>query len=162
LDKRLVDKHYLLEKFPGKGGWTYVRIPEITKDKRAHFGMVKVRGTIDGVEIRKFHIMPMGGGGMFFPVNAAIRKKIKKQEGDRVHIILFPDHEPLEVPEEMMLCLEEEPEALSFFKSLTESEQKFYIDWIYSAKKEETKIGRLAKAINRLLKGRKLYDKEKD
>lgn len=123
--------------------------------------MLKVRGTVDGVEIRKFHIMPMGNGGMFFPVNATIRKKIKKQEGDQVHIILFPDLEPLDVPEEMMLCLEEEPGALHFFKSLSESEQKFYIDWIYSAKKEETKIDRLAKAINRLVKGQKLYEKEK-
>jgi hypothetical protein len=160
LDKPLVDKTYLLERFPGKGGWTYVRIPEITKDKRGRFGMVKVRGTVDGVEIRKYHLMPMGNGSMFFPVNAVIRKKIKKEEGDRVHIILFPDHEPLEVPEDMLLCLEEEPAAWTFFKSLSESEQKFYIDWIYSAKKEETKIDRLAKTINRLAKRQKLYDKE--
>lgn len=158
-DKPLVNNHYLLEKFPGKGGWTYVRIPEIIKENRKNFGMVKVRGTVDGVEIRKFHIMPMGSGGMFFPVNADIRRKIKKQEGDQVHIILFPDLEPLEVPEEMMLCLEEEPQALRFFKSLSESEQKFYIDWIYSAKKEETRISRLAKTINRLLRGQKLYEK---
>ncbi len=122
--------------------------------------MVKVRGTVDGVEIRKYHLMPVSKGGMFFPVNAAIRKKIKKEEGDQVHIILFPDHEPLEVPEELLLCLEEEPSALTFFKSLSESEQKFYIDWIYSAKKEETKINRLAKAINRLVKKQKLYQKE--
>lgn len=137
-----------------------MRIPEITKDIRAHFGMVKVRGTIDGYEIRKYHVMPMGKGSMFLPVNAAIRKNIKKQEGDQVRIILFPDDEPLEVPQDMLLCLEEEPQALAFFKSLSESEQKFYIDWIYSAKKEETKIDRLAKAINRLLKGQKLYQKE--
>ncbi len=124
--------------------------------------MVKVRGTVDGVEIRKYHLMPMANGGMFFPVNATIRKKIKKQEGDRVHIILFPDHEPLELPEEMLLCLQEEPAAWTFFKSLSESEQKFYIDWIYSAKKEETKISRLAKTINRLVKKQKLYDKEEE
>lgn len=119
MDKPLVNKTYLLEKFPGKGGWTFVRIPEITKDKRAHFGMVKVRGTIDDYEIRKYHVMPMGNGGMFLPVNAAIRKNIKKQEGDQVRIILFLDNEPLEVPEEMLLCLQEEPEALAFFKSLS-------------------------------------------
>lgn len=160
MDKPLVNKSYLLEKYPGKGGWTYVCIPEISKDKRARFGTVKVRGTVDGVEIRKYHLMPMSNGAMFFPINAAIRKKIKKQEGDRVHIILFADDEPHEVPQEMLLCLEEEPQAFAFFKSLSESERKFYIDWIYSAKKEETKINRLAKAINRLLKGQKLYEKE--
>lgn len=59
----------------------------------------------------------------------------------------------------MLLCLQDEPTALKFFKSLSESEQKFYIQWIYSAKKDETKVDRLAKTIDRLLKGLKMYDK---
>lgn len=159
--KPLVDKLYLLEKFPGKGGWTFTRIPEIPQDKKAHFGWVKVRGTIDGYEIRKYHLMPMGNGMLFLPVKAEIRKNTKKKEGDFVHVILYPDNEPLEVPEEMLMCLQDEPEALHFFNSISESEQKFYIQWIYSAKKEETKIDRLAKTINRLQKKLKLYDKEK-
>lgn len=156
--KALVDKEYLLEKYPGKGGWTFARIPEIKQDKKAHFGWVKVRGTIDGFEIRKYHLMPMGDGNLFLPVKVEIRKKVKKEAGDFVHIILFPDTEPLEIPEEMLLCLQDEPKAFNFFKSLSESEQKFYIQWIFSAKKEETKIDRLAKSINRLSQGLKLYD----
>lgn len=151
----------MLEKFHGKGGWTYAPIPEILQDKNAHFGWVKVRGTIDGYEIRKYHLMPMGNGKLFLPVKAEIRKKIKKEEGDKVHVILYPDKEPLEVPEEMLLCMKDEPAALKFFNSLSESEQKFYIQWIYSAKKEETKVDRLAKTIDRLFAGLKFYDKEK-
>ena len=158
--KPLVNKKIVLEKFHGKGGWTYARIPEILQDKKAHFGWVKVRGTIDGYEIRKYHLMPMGNGKLFLPVKAEIRKKIKKDEGDKVHVILYPDNEPLEVPEEMLLCLRDEPAALKFFNSLSESERKFYIQWIYSAKKDETKVDRLAKSIDRLLQGLKMYDKE--
>jgi hypothetical protein len=158
--KPLVDKKYVLEKISGKGGWTFARIPEILQDKKSPFGWVKVRGTIDGYEIRKHHLMPMGNGNLFLPVKAEIRKIINKKEGDTVHIILFKDNEPLEVPEEMLLCLEDEPQALTFFNKLTESEQKFYIQYIYSAKKEETKIDRLAKTINKLVKGLKMYDKE--
>ena len=156
----LVNKKYLLEKYPGKGGWTYARIKEIPQDKKAHFGWVKVKGTIDGFEIRKYHLMPMGDGKLFLPVRAEIRKKIGKKEGDWVHIILYPDNEPLVIPEEMLLCLEDEPIALKFFNQLTESEQKYYIQWVYSAKKEETKIERMAKTVNRLGKGLKMYDKE--
>ena len=158
--KPLVNKKIVLEKFHGKGGWTYARIPEILQDKKAHFGWVKVRGTIDGYEIRKYHLMPMGNGKLFLPVKAEIRKKIKKDEGDKVHVILYPDNEPLEVPREMLLCLRDEPAALKFFNSLSESERKFYIQWIYSAKKDETKVDRLAKSIDRLLQGLKMYDKE--
>ena len=159
LMKPLVNRKYLLERFKGKGGWTYAQIPEILQNKNNPFGWVKVRGTIDGYEIRKCHLMPMGNGKLFLPVKAEIRKAIKKKEGDYVHVVLYPDNEPLEVPEEMLLCLNDEPAALKFFKSLSESEQNYYIQWIYSAKKEETKIERLAKTINRLMNGWKMYDK---
>lgn len=160
VEKPLINKKYLLEKFPGKGGWTFARIPDIPQDKKAHFGWVKVKGTIDGFAISKYHLMPMGDGNLFLPVRAEIRKKIGKKDGDKVHIVLYPDNEPLEVPEELLLCLQDEPQALRFFKTLTESEQKYYIQWIYSAKKEETKIRRMAASIDKLAKGLKLYIKE--
>ena len=101
----------------------------------------------------------MGNGMLFLPVRAEIRKKIKKKEGDMVHVILYPDNESLDVPEEMMLCIKDEPSAWKFFKSLSESEQKFYIQWISSAKKEQTKIDRLAETVNRLMKGLKRHEK---
>lgn len=51
----LVDKDYLLERTPGNGGWTYAPIPEVPQDKKAPFGWVKVKGSINGVEIKKHH-----------------------------------------------------------------------------------------------------------
>ena len=44
-EKPLVDKKYLLEKFPCKGGWTYTIIPEILPDKNSPFSWVKVKGS---------------------------------------------------------------------------------------------------------------------
>lgn len=157
--KRLINKRYKLEKFPGKGGWTFARIPEVLQDKNKPFGWVKVRGFIDGVEIRKYHLMPMGDGNLFLAVKAEIRKKIGKKEGDIVHVVLYQDTEPLEIPKEMLDCLRDEPKALRFFNSLSESERKFYIDWVYSAKRENTRVDRLARSVDRLMKGLKMYDK---
>lgn len=157
--KALINKKLVLERFHGKGGWTYVQVPGIERSRTTPFGWIKVKGSIDGYVIKKYHLMPMGKGRLFLPVKAEIRKKLRKDEGDFVRVILFADNEPLEVPEEMLLCLQEEPQALKFFNSLTESERKYYINWIYSAKKEETKIDRLAKTINRLLQGLKMYDR---
>jgi len=94
-EKPLVNKKYLLEKFPGKGGWTFAAIPEIMPDKNAPFSWVKVKGSIDGVEIDKYHLMPSGKGTLFLSVKADIRKKINKQAGDYVHVILELDNEPL-------------------------------------------------------------------
>ena len=133
--KPLVNKQHLLERFEGKGGWIFARIPEIIKDKNAPFGWVKAMGIIDGVVIKKYHLMPMGNGSLFLPVKAEIRRKIGKQAGDMIHVILFHDNESLEVPGELRMCLEDDPSALTFFKSLSESEQRYYINWIYAAKK---------------------------
>jgi len=158
LEKPLVDKKYLLEKFPGKGGWTFTVISEIPPDKKAWFGWVKVKGTIDDFEIKKYRLMSMKNGKLFLPVRAEIRKKIGKQEGDWVHVTLFADNDPIDVPKDLMLCLEDEPEALKNFLSFSESEQQGYIDWIYAAKKEETKVERIAETVNKALKNLKLRD----
>ena len=156
--KPIVNKKCELEKFPGKGGWTFARIPEVAQDRKKPFGWVKVRGTIDGYEIKKHSLAPMGDGTLFLAVRAEIRKKIRKNAGDVIHVILYPDNEELELPDEMELCLKDEPKALLFFKSLSGSEQKHYIDWIYSAKKDETKVERIAQTIDRLLEGLRRYD----
>ena len=155
-DKPLVNKTYLLEKFPGKGGWTYAQIPEILQDKHSPFGWVRVRGTIDNFEIKGYHLMPMRNGKLFLPVKADIRKKIKKQVGDFVQVILFADNSPIEIPEELKLCFLNEPKELETFLTYTNGEQKAFIDWIYSAKNDETIINRIARTLDKLAKGQKL------
>jgi len=158
MEEPFVSQLYLLEKFPGKGGWTFVRIPEIPPDKKAHFGWVRVKGTIDGFSISKYHLMPMGNGSLFLPVKLEIRKRIGKKEGDYVFVTLYPDIDPLVVPEEMLICIQYEPIALNFFNTLSESEKGYYITWIYSTKKEETKVKRMARAIDRLTLGKRMFD----
>ena len=161
MEKPLVDKEYLLEKYCGKGGWTFTIIPEILPDKHSPFGWVKVKGSIDGYEIKNYHLLPTvhGDNRLFLSVKAEIRKAIKKEAGDYVHIILYPDNEPLEVPEELLLCLQEDAKALQFFNSLSENEQHNYVKWIYSAKTDRTKVDRIAKTLDRLAKNQKYYDK---
>ena len=158
--KPLVNKKYKLERFQGKGGWTYALIPEVKPDKNSPFGWIKVKGTIDDFEIRKSRLVPMGNGKLFLPVKAEIRKKIGKKQGDHVKIVLFPDNDPLEIPEDLQLCLDDEPRALTFFRSLSESEQMFYIQWVTDAKREQTKVDRLTKTIDRLVRGLKRFDRE--
>ncbi len=158
-EKPAVDKECLMEKFSGKGGWTYVTIPEIPQNPKAPFGWVKVRGSIDTYELKQYKLMPMGNGQLFLPVKAAIRKKIGKQAGDNVKVILYLDETPLEIPEEILLCFQNEPKKVyDFFSNLKESEQKAYIDWIYSAKTEDKKVDRIVKMMEKLALGKKLYD----
>jgi Domain of unknown function (DUF1905)/Bacteriocin-protection, YdeI or OmpD-Associated len=159
MEKPLVNKKYKLHKYPGKGGWIYAVIEEIAPDKRAKFGCVQVSGSIDGFELKRYKLMPMGNGKLFLPVRAEIRKAISKTEGDTIHVILYADNTSIEIPQEFLLCLEDEPAAKQFFFKLTQSEQSFYIKWIYEAKQEVTKIKRIAESITRLLKKEKFYAK---
>ncbi len=143
-----VEGEYLLEKFPGKGGWTYARIPEIVQDKSKPFGWVVVKGSIDSFELDQYKLMPMGDGKLFLPVKADIRKKIKKQAGDYVRVVLEPVEEHVNIPNEIIECFEmEAPKLLDNFKSLSLGAQKSYLDWIYEAKKEETKVQRITKMM---------------
>lgn len=146
----LVHKDYLLERFPGKGGWTYARIPEILQNKHAHFGWVRVRGTIDAYEIKGYNLMSMGNGQLFLPVKAAIRKKIGKQEGDYVKVILYADKLPTELPEELRLILADEPKLYQNFLDQSLSEQKSMVEWIYAAKTEDKRVERIVQMFSRL------------
>ncbi|MBK9636866.1 MAG: DUF1905 domain-containing protein [Bacteroidetes bacterium] len=158
-EKPLVDKKYLLEKYPGKGGWTYAIISDIFPDKKAPFRWVKVKGSIDDYTFKNYTLMPMGNGKLFLPVKAAIRKLIGKKEGDWVHVILHTDNSPIEIPEEFLLCLKDVAIAHKNFMNFTSGQQKEYIDWIYSAKKEETRVERMAISIGKIENGGKLRDK---
>lgn len=152
----LINTQITLERMPGKGGWTFARIHGIEKDKDgAPFGMVRVRGSIDGYELDSCSIMPMGSGGLFLPVKAEIRKKIKKEEGDTVHIILFKDDEPYKIPPELQLRLEEEGVYKQFQKHKP-WEQRMCARWIFSAKRPETANERIIKTIFRLRRNEKI------
>lgn len=152
----IVNDAFVLKKIPGKGGWTYADLPQVVPGTNTPFGWVKVKGTIDGVAISKYHLMPSGNGNLFLPVKAEIREKIKKEAGDTVHVILYPDDVPSEMPEEMLLCLQDEPAALRFFNSLKDEEKQDCIKWVYSAKTDDAKTERLAELINSLAAGRRL------
>jgi len=149
-----------MHRMAGKGGWTYVLVPKIMQDEKRPFNYVKVKGTIDGYEISKMNLMPMSRiEHHFLPVKSEIRKAIGKEAGAMVKVVLYHDADPQEIPAEMLECLQDEPKAMKFFNQLRESEKKYYIQWVYGAKKEETRINRMATAINRMSEGLKMYDK---
>ncbi|HMQ48197.1 MAG TPA: YdeI/OmpD-associated family protein [Saprospiraceae bacterium] len=150
-EQPLVNQEYLLQKFPGKGGWTYAAIPEILQNKNNPFGWVQVKGSIDGFELKQYKLMPMGNGQLFLPVKAAIRKKIGKEAGDYVRVILYADHSSVEIPAEILDCFEQEPpSSLQNFLALSNGEKKAYLDWIYEAKTADTKAKRILTMLEQM------------
>ena len=154
----LVDKQYLVKKKDDKGGWTYVALSDIPPNEKNGLGLIRVSGFIDTYALKQFNLLPMKDGSMLLPLKAAVRKKIGKKEGDTVHVILFSDDSPVVIPDDIRVCLSDSAKAYQFFLSLSESNQKYYIDWIEEAKRMETKVERLCKMIERLENGLKFYD----
>jgi len=150
----IVSKSYQLQRFCGKGGWTYALIPEIPQNPKNPFGWVIVKGWIDDYELSQVKLMPMGNGQLFLPVKASIRNKIHKSAGDIVFIELALDDSVVQIPDELLDCFSEAPKSvLKTFMSFTQGQQKAYIDWIYEAKMEETKALRIARMIKRVEMG---------
>lgn len=159
-EKPILNKKVQLKKIPGKGGWTYAELPGLFSDKKKSFGWSRVKGSIDGFKISQYNLMPLSGGGMFLPVKNEIRKKIGKHEGDFVHVILYKDSSEFIVPDELMVCLEDEPKALYNFNKLSLSEQRLYVLHIFSAKRTETRSKRIVQCIDKLMKGLKVHEKD--
>lgn len=60
----------------------------------------------------------------------------------------------IEVPDYFLKALKKNKEALKTFEAFSNSHKKEYVEWITEAKKEETRISRIEKAIEMLSEGK--------
>ncbi len=137
-----------------KTGWTYIEIPadiaqQLKPDNKKEF---KVKGKLDAHPISRLSVLPMGGGSFIMPLNASLRKLIGKRHGAMVKVQLEEDRSEFVFNKDFMDCLDDDPLAKKFFRSLTGSHQRYFSKWIDSAKTEPTKIKRITMAINALAK----------
>jgi uncharacterized protein YdeI (YjbR/CyaY-like superfamily) len=98
-----------------------------------------------------------GGTCHIIGVLKEIRQEIGKGLGDQVEIILEEDTEPrvIDVPGDLKNALESSPEAEIFFKSISYSHQRQWVNWIQEAKREKTRRERIARAIQMLQQGKR-------
>lgn len=149
----LLDKLLILEKFPGKGGWTFVRLPEIKTPSGKPLGWDKVRALFDEHEVAEIGLLSLGNGQRFLPVKAEIRKAIGKQAGDQMRLQLFARSEELNLREEFLICLEDDPAALQHFQSWKAQERDKYIFWIEQGQSTAQQVERMAQAVDRIAAG---------
>lgn len=138
-----------------KTGWSYIEIPKdvVQQLQPSNKKSFQVKGRLDAYEYKGVSLLPMGNGDYIMPLNASVRKAIKKNKGAMLIVEIALDTEEKKLSEDFMNCLEDEPKALKFFQSLPKSHQRYFSNWIESAKTEATKTKRIAMSVNGLAMG---------
>jgi hypothetical protein len=137
----------------GHGGGAYVLFPYDTAKEFATKGNVPVKATFNGVPytgslIKYGHPLHMLG------MLKAIREQTGKAPGDTVEVVVWKDRgiRTVEVPAQFKNLMKKAG-LLPVFEKLSYTHRKEYCRWITEAKKEETRLKRLQKAIEMLKKG---------
>jgi hypothetical protein len=137
----------------GDGGGAYLLFPYDTEKEFATKGKVPVKATFDGVPytgslIKYRNPLHMMG------VPKSIREQIGKGPSDTIEVVVWRDEEvrTVEVPPQFEKLIKKQG-LLPIFEKLSYTHRKEYSRWITDAKKEETRLRRLGKAIEMLKKG---------
>ncbi len=150
-----------LQKFGEKGDktrWTYIDVPvEVTDElKPGQKTTFRVKGTLDNHPIKLIALLPMGRshrseGGFMMPINAGMRRGIgKDEEGELVQVSLEVDNDPLPQSDDLLACLDDDPDARAHFQTLARSHQNYFSKWVEDAKTPETKANRIAQSLRGL------------
>jgi Bacteriocin-protection, YdeI or OmpD-Associated/Domain of unknown function (DUF1905) len=135
-----------------RGGGRWIELPF---DSKTVFGEARppVRGTVNGVPLRSR--LAVYGGRTYLGLRAEIRNAADIDVGDSVEVVLERDEAPREVsvPPPLAAALDGDPIAREAFDGLAFTHRREYAEWIASAKREETRERRVAKALEMLRSG---------
>jgi hypothetical protein len=152
-----------------KTGWTYIEIPaDIAQQIKPGFKKsFRVRGMLDGFEVRGMALMPMGNGNFIMALKAEVRKGIRKNAGAMLQVSIEEDTEyKVEIPDDLRECFDFEPETWTFYNSLAKSHRDYFIKWIEDAKTQETRAKRIVNTVNAMLRnwdyGKMIREMRKD
>lgn len=132
------------------GGGAFVIVPF---DVEKTFGKkrVPVHATIDGISYRGT-LVRMGSPEHLLIVRKDIRRTIGKEIGDEVNIAVWEDTDErtVDIPPDLRAALEAAPDANARFEKLAYTHRREYVQHINDAKKEETRLRRIEKTIEKL------------
>jgi hypothetical protein len=148
----------IIKKFGNKGektGWTYFEIPEditvlIAPNTKKSF---RVKGVLDEYAIKQIATLPMGNGGFIIALNAAMRKGIKKPIGAILDVKLILDLNAFTPDADLVECLNEDVSAKTIFDAFTPGVQRYYHNWVGTAKTAPTKANKIATILSALNRG---------
>lgn len=115
-------------------------------------GQVKVKALIDETIVYRGSLANMGMPCHLLGITKEIREKINKTFGDYIDVQIERDNEIREIvlPGDVADFLNDNPSAKENYNKLSYSHKKEYISWIEEAKKDETRLRRIVKFIDKM------------
>lgn len=138
----------------------YICFPYNVKEIFGTGGRIPVKAKFDG-EPYTGSLAPMGKElGHVLILVKAIRIKIGKKEGDTVSVEISEDksERTVEIPPDFKIALSKNKSVKETFDKMPYTHKKEYAVYILEAKKPETKMRRIQKAIEMIVK----YKKQKE
>jgi hypothetical protein len=137
--------------------WTFLTLPREASAKLPSRGMTSVEGTFNGLAFRAT-FEPDGQGGHWLKVDRKLREAAGAEAGDVVSLEIAPVAEEPEpkVPADLRKALAAaHPKARAAWSGITPVARRDWIQWIESAKREETHLKRIDSACDMLAKGKR-------
>jgi len=138
------------------GAWTMLLVGFNVEKDWGSRARVSVRGEIGGYKFRT-SIFPDGEGGHTMMVNKAMQHEGGAIPGKTVRVTLERDTAPrvLILPKDFKSALSANAKARATFDAFAPSHKRAYVDWITQAKREETRVARIAKSMEMIAAGKK-------
>jgi uncharacterized protein YdeI (YjbR/CyaY-like superfamily) len=138
-------------------------LPDEVLERIDKKGRIRVKGTMNGAPFA-LAIQNLKTGERYFSVSAPLRKAAKIQLSVPVQVVFeLVDENQLDVPEELLAVLEEDPEGKAAFEQLTTGYKRSLIHYITSVKNVDSRIKRAFELVQKAkyvqLHGR--YQKDK-
>ena len=137
--------------------WTFLILPKNASAKLPSRGMTAVQGAINGVSFQAM-LEPDGQKSHWLKVHRKLSESARAEAGDVVTLEIAPAAEEPEpqVPAELKKALASAaPKARAVWSDITPIARRDWIQWINSAKQEETRVRRTKNACSMLASGKR-------
>lgn len=141
---------------PKGAAWAFFVLPRAASAKLPTRATTAVEGTINGNGFRAT-LEPDGQGSHWLKVTPRMRNAAGAEVGDVVSLEIAPAARQPEarVPADLRQALAARPKAVAAWKAITPIARRDWIQWITSAKKDETRARRVDSACDMLAGGKR-------
>jgi uncharacterized protein YdeI (YjbR/CyaY-like superfamily) len=142
----------MLERMPGRLGWTIVRVPFDVAKLWGSRGSLRVRGEINGFDFRT-SLFPTGRGTHYILINKKMQKGGAVRAGEQAAFKLEPDtkERPVVLPIEMEKIFKQEKQLRKLYEGFNDSIRRYIANEVSSRKSPASRERRAEQVAEQLL-----------